>query len=34
MLYFITDIMLKVALSTNKTGHRAIRYYWHCWQWR
>jgi hypothetical protein len=28
MLYFITDILLKVALSSNKTGHHVIRYNW------
>jgi len=26
MLYAITDILLKVALNTNKTGHQVIRY--------
>jgi hypothetical protein len=26
MLYIITDIFLKVALNTNKTGHLVIRY--------
>jgi len=26
MLYVITDILLKVALNTNKTGHQVIRY--------
>jgi hypothetical protein len=31
MLYIITDIFLKVALNTNKTGHLVIRYTcnWH-----
>jgi len=26
MLYVITDILLKVVLNTNKTGHHVIRY--------
>jgi hypothetical protein len=26
MLYAITDILLKVAINTNKTGHNAILY--------
>jgi len=29
MLYINTDILLKVALNTNNTGLRFIRYYWH-----
>jgi hypothetical protein len=29
MLSVITDIVLKVALSNNKTGHHAIPYNWH-----
>jgi len=28
MLYFITDILFKVALSRIKTGHHVIRYNW------
>jgi hypothetical protein len=26
---FTTDILLKVALNTNKTGYHVIRYNWH-----
>jgi len=26
MLYAITDILLKVALNTNKNGHQVMRY--------
>jgi len=33
MSYVITDILLKVTLNTNKTGHHVIRYNWHCWKW-
>jgi hypothetical protein len=29
MLYVITDILLKVVLNTNKTGHHVIGYNWH-----
>ena len=29
MSYIITDMLLKVALHTNKTGHQVIRYTWH-----
>jgi hypothetical protein len=29
MLYIIPDILLKVALNSNKTGHQVIRYTWH-----
>jgi hypothetical protein len=29
MLYIITDVVLKVALNTNKTGHYVIHYNWH-----
>jgi hypothetical protein len=29
MLYVTTDILLKVVLNTNKTGHHVIRYNWH-----
>jgi hypothetical protein len=29
MLYVIPDILLKVALTTNKTGHQVIRYNCH-----
>ena len=29
MLYVITDILLKVALNTNKTGHHVIGYTLH-----
>ena len=29
MLYFIPVTLLKVALSTNKTGHHVLRYAWH-----
>jgi len=29
MLSVITDILLKVALHTHKTGHQVIRYNWH-----
>jgi len=29
MLSAITDILLKVALNTNKTGHHVIRYNWY-----
>ena len=29
MLYVIPDILLKVLLSTNKTGHHVIRYTWY-----
>jgi uncharacterized integral membrane protein len=29
MLYVITDILLKVAFNTNKTGHHVICYTWH-----
>ena len=29
MLYINTDVLLKVALSTNKTGHHVIDYNWH-----
>jgi len=28
MLYILTDILLKVALNTIKTGHHVIHYYW------
>jgi hypothetical protein len=28
MLYVIPDILLKVALTTNKTGHQVIHYHW------
>jgi hypothetical protein len=26
MFYVIPDVLLKVSLNTNKTGHRVIRY--------
>ena len=29
MLYIIIDILLKVTLNTNKTGHQFIHYNWH-----
>jgi len=29
MLFILTDILLKVALNTIKTGHHVIHYYWH-----
>ena len=29
MLYVIADTLLKVSLSTNKTGHNVLRYTWH-----
>jgi hypothetical protein len=29
MFYGIPDILLKVSLNTNKTGHHVIRYTWH-----
>ena len=29
MIYAITDILLKVAFNTNKTGHHILRYAWH-----
>ena len=29
MLYAIPDTLLKVVLSTNKTGHNVLRYTWH-----
>ena len=29
MLYAIPDILLKVSLNTNKTGHHVIRSAWH-----
>jgi hypothetical protein len=29
MLSIITDILLKVALTTNKTGNHVISYNWH-----
>jgi len=29
MLYINTDIQLKMALNTNKTGHQVIHYNWH-----
>jgi hypothetical protein len=29
MIYAITDILLKVAFSPNKTGHQVLRYIWH-----
>jgi hypothetical protein len=29
MLYIIIDILLKVALNTNKTGHHVMNYNWH-----
>ena len=29
MFYIIPDILLKVSLNTNKTGHHVIRYTWH-----
>ena len=29
MLYIIIDILLEVALNTNKTGHNVIRFNWH-----
>ena len=29
MIYAITDILLKVAFNTNKTGHHVLRYIWH-----
>ena len=28
MLYINIDVLLKVALNTNKTGHHVIRYNW------
>jgi len=28
-LYIITDILLKVALSANKTGNHVISFNWH-----
>ena len=31
MLYIITDVLLKVAISTNETGHHVIRY---MYNWR
>ena len=29
MFYAITNILLKVAFNTNKTGHHVVRYTWH-----
>jgi len=29
MTYVINNMLLKVALSTNKTGHHVKRYNWH-----
>ena len=29
MFYAISDTMLKVSLSTNKTVHQVLRYTWH-----
>ena len=29
MLYIIIDILLEVALNTNKTGHNVIHFNWH-----
>jgi hypothetical protein len=29
MFYAIPDILLKVSLNTNKTGHHDLRYNWH-----
>jgi hypothetical protein len=29
MLYVIPDTLLKVSLSTNKTGHHVLHYTWH-----
>ena len=29
MLYVIPDILLKVSLNTNKTGHHVLLYTWH-----
>jgi hypothetical protein len=29
MLYVKTDILLKMVLSTNKTGLHVLRYNWH-----
>ena len=29
MLYVIPDTLLKVSLSTNKTGHHVVRCTWH-----
>jgi len=28
MLYILTDILLKVVLNTNKTGHHVLHYNW------
>jgi hypothetical protein len=28
MFYVIPDILLKVSLNTNKTGHHVLRYSW------
>ena len=29
MLYVIPDTLLKVVLTTNKTGHNVLHYTWH-----
>ena len=29
MLYVIPDTLLKVVLTTNKTGYNVLRYTWH-----
>ena len=29
MLYAIPEILFKVSLNTNKTGHHVIRYTWY-----
>ena len=29
MFYVLPDTLLKVSLSTNKTGHYVLRYTWH-----
>ena len=29
MLYLIPDTLLKMVLSTKKTGHNVLRYTWH-----
>jgi hypothetical protein len=29
MFYAIPDILFKVSLNTNKTGHHDLRYNWH-----
>ena len=32
MLYAIPNILLKVSLNTNKTGHHVLQYTWHIFE--